>query len=162
MYFNLETNRLYLRPLAVSDAIFMKELLNTEGWLKNIGDRNIHTIADAEAYILKINENKHYFYHVSLLKETNIPIGVVTFMHRAQYHWPDIGFALLPLYAKQGYSYEAANAYLNEIKKQKSITTVLGFTLQDNIASIRLLEKLGLRFVHFFEEAGESLSLYRL
>ena len=46
---NLETDRLLLREYTLSDAPFIFKLMNSEGWLKNIGDRNIKTIEDAEA-----------------------------------------------------------------------------------------------------------------
>ena len=47
----LYTSRLLLRELNENDAPFILELLNTEGWLRYIGDRHIHTIADAVKYI---------------------------------------------------------------------------------------------------------------
>jgi len=47
----LETERLTLRPLTTGDAAFILELVNDPDWLRNIGDRNVHTLADAERYI---------------------------------------------------------------------------------------------------------------
>ena len=47
----LETERLLLRNIEVTDAPFFFELFNSEGWLKYIGDRNIKTVADAEQQI---------------------------------------------------------------------------------------------------------------
>ncbi len=40
--YNQKTNRLTLRKLEEKDCSFILELLNTEGWLKFIGNRNVH------------------------------------------------------------------------------------------------------------------------
>jgi [ribosomal protein S5]-alanine N-acetyltransferase len=50
----IETNRLVLKSLKLDDFSFIKNLVNTEGWIKFIGDRNIKTNDDAENYIKKI------------------------------------------------------------------------------------------------------------
>lgn len=59
---NYVTQRLKLDPLAAGDAPFIMELVNTAGWLRFIGDRHIHSLADAMAYIRKINENPDIVY----------------------------------------------------------------------------------------------------
>ena len=48
----LQTERLILRKLDESDSAFIIELLNSPGWLKFIGDRNVRTTEEAENYIL--------------------------------------------------------------------------------------------------------------
>ncbi|HEX4858454.1 MAG TPA: GNAT family N-acetyltransferase, partial [Usitatibacteraceae bacterium] len=48
----LATERLRLRPMTADDAPFILELLNEPAWLRFIGDRNVHTLDDARAYIL--------------------------------------------------------------------------------------------------------------
>ena len=47
----IETERLFLRKITIDDATFMLELLNTPTWLQFIGDRNVHSIEDAENYL---------------------------------------------------------------------------------------------------------------
>jgi [ribosomal protein S5]-alanine N-acetyltransferase len=159
---HLTTERLHIKPINLSDAAFIKELLNTEDWITYIGERNINSLADAEAYIQKIAESEDFFYHVLQLKKDNTPIGVVTFVKRPQFNYPDIGFALLPQYYKKGYSYEGAQAYLNEVTKLTPYEKIYGYTLQHNTASIKMLEKLGLQFVHFFTDNDEELALYEI
>lgn len=48
---SIATERLVLKPTTVEDAAFILELLNSPKWLKFIGDRNVKSIAEAEAYI---------------------------------------------------------------------------------------------------------------
>ena len=50
-YHSFETERLLIQPLTKADAPHLLALMNTPKWIKNIGDRNVHTIAEAAAYI---------------------------------------------------------------------------------------------------------------
>lgn len=43
-----ETERLLLKPTDLEDAEFILQLLNSESFIKYIGDRNVRTIEDAE------------------------------------------------------------------------------------------------------------------
>ena len=50
-YVTFETERLLVQPTNEADAAFILELMNTPKWIKYIGQRNVHTEADALAYI---------------------------------------------------------------------------------------------------------------
>lgn len=47
----LETERLILRQFTIDDTKFILELVNSQGWIANIGDRNIKTDEQAKAYL---------------------------------------------------------------------------------------------------------------
>lgn len=162
MYIELETDRLLIRPITIRDHGFILTLVNTPGWLKFIGDRNVRNILDAESYIQKIISNKNFFYHVFEIKEIGQPIGIITFLKRDNQEFPDIGFALLPEFEKQGYTYEAARKYLDEIISRKLSRKVIGITVPDNENSIKLLKKLGLEFQHDTTKNGETISLFSM
>lgn len=157
---NICTERLFIRPLSKKDAQFIFELLNTERWIRYIGNRNIHSETDALAYIRKINENPDTTYHTVTLTETNVPIGLVTLIKRDYLDFRDIGFAFLPACSGKGYAYEAAKAVLENQAKSNNAETLLAVTLPDNTASIKLIEKLGLKFDRIIERDNESLYLY--
>jgi RimJ/RimL family protein N-acetyltransferase len=160
MDLHFETERLLIRPIEISDAEFMLQLLNTEGWLKFIGDRNVHSIEEAAAYIQKFITNPNFHYHTIYLKSSNIPIGVLSFLKRDEYEFPDLGFALLPNFERSGFAYEAASAYLNHFKSSSEIKQIIGITKENNIKSIQLLEKLGFSFNNKSQE--EALSIFML
>ena len=101
MNLNLETERLYIRPLMIKDVDFILQLLNSKGWIQFIGDRNVKDIKAANDYIQRILLNNKFFYSVFEIKETNTPIGIVTFLYRENKNYPDIGFAMLPEYEKK-------------------------------------------------------------
>src|SRR5215471_5672532 len=76
------TDRLSLRALAVSDSQFIFNLVNTEGWQKFIGDRNIKSHADAISYIKNIIADPNVDYWVVRHQNGEVPIGVITFIKR--------------------------------------------------------------------------------
>ena len=48
----IESERLFLRPLTLEDDEFILQLLNTDGFIKYIGDRNVKTIEQAKNYLM--------------------------------------------------------------------------------------------------------------
>ncbi|WP_310993907.1 GNAT family N-acetyltransferase [Aequorivita marina] len=161
---NLETERLTITKYTRNDAAFIYKLMNSEGWLKNIGDRNIKTVQEAEAYLLKNylpSYSQHGFgpYLVSLKDGT--PIGSAGFYKRTDLNHPDVGFAFLPAFFSKGYAFEAANAVMKYASEELGIQKVLGFTLPNNKGSIKLLKKLGLSESGIYTyEDGEELVLF--
>ena len=113
-------------------------------------------------YIQKILDNTNYFCHVFKLKQTQEPLGIVTFIFRDNQKHPDIGFAMLPEYEKKGYAYEATKGYLNEIVRKGRFEKILGITSPANTNSQRLLEKLGLNFQEKSIQENAELLIYSL
>lgn len=156
----INTTRLLIDALTVNDHAFIFELLNTEGWVNFIGQRNIHTKDDAVAYINKILSNKNLHYQVARLQKNNTPIGLVTLIKRDYLAHHDIGFAFLPAFTGQGYACEATVAILQQIKTNPAHSRLLATTVPQNTASIRLITKLGLQFQEPITEQGELLHVY--
>jgi RimJ/RimL family protein N-acetyltransferase len=154
VYITLQTERLLLRPIDLKDASFIFELLNTEDWLKFIGDRNVLDESDAEEYIQQLQQRLNSYYNVFELKGTKKAIGVITFLHREEEQFPDIGFALLPDFQNKGYTTEAARAYMRKIEKSGKYDNIIALTMPKNERSIRVIEKLG--FSHQFDAVKES------
>lgn len=153
------TKRLVIEPLSEKDASFIFELLNTDGWIKYIGNRNINSIVDALDYIKAVNEKNHKTsgnIWTVRLKETNIAIGIITFIERDYLDFNDIGFAFLPAFCNKGYAYEATKVVLEHL----AVETVFAITLPENKYSIKLIEKLGLKFERIIEQNNEKLHLY--
>ena len=143
---SLSTDRLNLEKLTPSDYDFIKSLVNSKGWIDNIGDRNIHSKNDALEFINKILETEDFFYWVVRIKDTNTPIGIISFLKRSYLENFDIGFAFLPYFTNNGYAFEAANAVLSMVSNLPEFNIVLATTLHSNKSSIKLLTKLGFAF----------------
>jgi len=158
---HLETSRLLIRPIDLTDASFMYELVNTEGWIRFIGDRNVGDLKAAETYIRGLQENPNIHYHTVDLKESREPIGVVTLIKREEEEQPDIGFAFLPQQQKQGDAFEASKAFLDAVCASDTFDQLIAITLSDNGASIHLLERLGFSLLKEVKREEEELRYYR-
>lgn len=146
----LETERLSLRQFTVDDAQFILTLLNEPSFLRYIGDKQVRNLEDAEAYILNgpvasYKRNGFGLYLVEL-KESYTPIGMCGFLKRDELPDPDIGFAFLPEFWRNGFAFEAAAALLEDARQRLKLERILAITSLDNEASIKLLHRLGFRF----------------
>ena len=164
MKYFLETERLIIRQFDLSDAAFIMQLLNSPGWLEYIGDRNIRTTDDAEAYLangpIKSYGTNGFGISMVLLKEGETPIGACGLLKRDYLEDADIGFAFMPEYLGKGYGYESAEAIINYAKGELNISHIKAFTVPNNIPSINLLKKLGFGFEKTFKIPGEEEELF--
>src|SRR5450755_3988241 len=126
------TGRLNLEKLNIDDYDFINVLVNSKGWIENIGDRNIHSKNDAIVYINKILETENFFYWVVRTKDANTSIGIISFLKRSYLENFDIGFAFLPQFSNNGYAFEAAKAVLFMVSKLPEFNIVLATTLYSN------------------------------
>ncbi len=145
-----ETKRLLLSKITVHDAPFILDLMNSPGWLKYIGDRNVKSVAQARNYIknnqLKCYDDFGFGYYKMLLKSENLKsIGTTGLLKRDTLNDVDIGFSLLPNYHGNGYGFEASNTIMKLAKTKFNITEICAITLPHNKPSIDLLEKLGMK-----------------
>ncbi|MBT8262347.1 MAG: GNAT family N-acetyltransferase [Bacteroidia bacterium] len=159
----LTTDRLQIRPYTLGDAAFVLELLNSPEWMANIGDRGIKTLTDAENYIETkyLPQYSEYGYGAYVTEKigTDEIVGTCGIYNRPDLDHPDIGFALLPQYAKQGYAFEAAYAVKEYAKNTLKFETLYGITLPSNTNSIRLLEKLGFNNIDRIRIEGDPEEL---
>lgn len=157
---SLSTERLVLKPLTINDSQFIRELVNTPGWLRFIGERNVHSEEDAVKYIQKILSNPNINYWVVKARTVNSSLGVVTLIKRNYLEYHDIGFAFLPDSFGRGYAKEAALSLLNHVFSTGNHSHIQAITLPDNQSSIALLEKLGFVFETEIEEENEKQKVY--
>ncbi len=132
------TERLLLRRAEETDAAFFLALLNSPGWLTYIGDRDVHTEAQAADYIrnriMPVYQTPGQGSYIAEVRETGAPVGFVG---------------------------EASRAILAR-REVRALPELLAITQPDNERSRRLLEKLG--FVGGSGTAsveGSELLLYR-
>ncbi len=150
----IETRRLRLRPLVVSDAGFILNLLNQPTWLRFIGDKHVHTLDQARRYLeqgpmASYQRSGFGLYRASLKAVSEFdetPIGICGLIKRDTLADVDIGFAFLPEFCGAGYAFEAAAATLDYAHASAGLRKVVAITAPDNHRSIRLLQKLGMTF----------------
>ena len=146
----VETERLRLRTLRLSDAAFYLELLNTPDFIAQIGDRNIRTVKAARESIrngpLAMQAERGHSIYLVELKEGGMPIGMSGLIKRDTLDDVDLGYAFLPAYFGKGYAHEAALAVLRHAQHGIGLARVVAITSPGNEASSKVLAKVGMRF----------------
>ena len=164
----LETKRLRLRHLVEGDAAFIRKLVNDSDFLRYIGDNGVQTDADAVAYIqngpVASYERFGFGLNAVELVGTNELIGICGLLKRDSLPDPDVGFAFLPEFRRQGYAVESAFAVVYHARNSLGVTRVLAITTPDNAGSVRVLEKIGMRFERMISvnEDEPELKLFAL
>jgi len=133
------------------DAPFYYELVNDPTWLEHIGDKGVRSLDDArraisEGPMAMQAEHGHSLYVMERFSDGR-PLGLCGLIKRVTLPAVDIGYAIRPAYFGQGYTYEAAAAVLSYAREQLKLPCLMGITSPTNVNSIRLLEKLGLRYI---------------
>lgn len=143
-----ETERLIIRPTLEEDAKLIYELMNSPKFIKYVGDREINSIDDAKKHIQtkllsQLSELGYSSY--SLVKKADEEkVGICGLYSREGVDGIDIGFGLLPQYEGFGYALEASQRILKAAFEEFEIRKIKAITSKNNLASQRLLEKLGL------------------
>ena len=156
----LESDRLRLRRLTTADGEFMLGLLNEPSFIANIGDRGVRTLEGARKYLVDgpiASYAKHgYGLYMVELKATGEPIGICGLVKRDYLEDADIGFAFLPPFWSQGYAFESAAAVKTFALETLGLGRVLAITSQDNVGSIKVLEKIGLKFAGMIRPPADA------
>ncbi len=162
----IETRRLKIRWLEVGDAAFIYTLVNDPMWIRYIGDKNVSNLEDAISYIetvpLEMYQNLGFgLNHVSL-REDGTAIGICGLLKRETLDDVELGFALLPEFRRRGYTFEAATAILEHGRTRLGIARIVAILAPDNVASAKLLCKLGFEFENSFQKEPnlDKLNLY--
>ena len=158
----LRTARLMLREFSFEDDGFILELLNEPGFLRFIGDKGVRTLADAREYLQKgpmdsYRLNGFGLYAVRIGESgAAAPVGMCGLVKREGLNDPDIGFAFLAQYCGKGYAVEAAAAVLDHGRRVLKLPRILAITSPDNWGSIKVLEKIGLKFERLMRLTEDS------
>ncbi len=159
------TPRLTLRELRGSDAAFILELLTSASFRRWIGERGVHDLASAQAYIEQgptASYARHGFGLWLIERRADAAaLGLCGLLRRDTLDDVDIGYALLDRHRGQGYALEAAQACLAWAKRRGHVR-IVAIVRPDNQPSIRLLERLGMRYERSLppDATGQPLALY--
>ena len=153
--FELETERLILRHMNHDDLDGMFELDSNPIVHKYLGNKPLKTKEESKAYIasnIDQHKTRGIARWVAIEKATGDFIGWsglrlnsdITFNNTTNFY--DVGYRFIPRYWGKGYATEssivALDYFFNVMKKE----TLCGIAEVDNIASNRVLQKIGLQF----------------
>lgn len=140
----MHTQRLIIRHGQISDASFILNLLNQPSFYRYIADKGIYTTQQAEEYLQKAfidSHQQHGFGPYIVTNKRGVAMGMVGLFQRDALAVPDIGFAFLEQYTRQGFAYEAAAKLLQQY--QGKFRQIAAIADAENSASHGLLNKLG-------------------
>ena len=159
---HIKTERLVLRPFEVDDAAAIARLLNDNEIARMF--RSISYPFTTQNAVDWIAENNGAGVMLQIIEKTGAMVGFIGIVHGQ----PHLHYGLGRAYWGKGYVTEAAEAFLNEVHAIHKFDTIAAGAMFDNIASQRVLEKLG--FVRNGEKMHKTagrveeapLFLYRL
>lgn len=160
----IETSRLILRPMKQKDAAFLLSLLNSPDWLKWIGNRNVHTLKAAKTYIfsrMTVQWNEKGFGNFLVIQKSDMAkVGACGIYARPGLDNPDLGYAFLSPYYGRGYATEAALAVRDFGIEKCGLKLLAAITLPENIASQRVLQKIGFKHKENIMMEVEEMMLF--
>lgn len=159
----IRTDRLELRWLTPDDASLMYAIWNSPDFIRHVGDRNIRTLDDAsdalaEGALRSYSDLGYGPFRVGLRDGT--AIGICGLFKRDDFDAPDIGYAILPPWYRQGYAFEAASAVLGHCDDTLRLDRILAIVSPDNAPSVLLLKKLGMRRVEGRSYNESTVDIY--
>lgn len=156
----LTTERLLLREAVDGDAAFLLALLNSDGFIANIGDRGVRTEAAAEAYIAEriLGSYQTHGFGMWIVEPLGggAAIGLAGLVKRDGLDVPDVGYAFLPEAWGQGYAQEAAAGVMNHARTSLGIQSLAAITSPENVASMAVLRKIGFVYQGLIELPGHD------
>lgn len=151
----LQTPRLILRQFLPTDAAAMYRLNADPEVIRYTGDQPFSSEATALKFLQDYDQYRlnGYGRWAMILKSNHEFIGWCGLRYDSQTNETDLGFRLFTNYWNQGLATEAAKACIDYGFTQLQLKELVGRVMKANTASIRVLEKAGMKFwkEHEFE-----------
>jgi RimJ/RimL family protein N-acetyltransferase len=143
----LMTERLLLKEFELSDANEMFDLNSDTDVIKFTGDKPFKNIEEAQALITNYDQYEKYKMGrwTVLAKQTNEYLGWCGLKYHEDVKEVDIGFRFHQKYWGRGYATESAAACLKYGFENLNLNRIIGRVLKENMASIKVLEKIGMK-----------------
>ena len=156
----IETDRLLLREFTIDDARAVYEFGSNVEVQKYTGDELLTSLERAEEIIKNVilKDYKKYGYGrwAVIFKPDKKLIGFAGLKYLPEFGETDIGFRFLPQYWGRGIATEASRGIIKYGFKNLNIKRIIGIAMPENIASCRVLEKVGLKLYQIAEYDGDG------
>ncbi|MEY2519421.1 MAG: hypothetical protein QOF24_1180 [Verrucomicrobiota bacterium] len=162
----LETDRLLVREYVEEDAEAFFTLNTDPEVLRFVPDKALLNVDQARQLLIDhpiADYRKHGFGRgASILKATGEQIGFAGLKYLEELGEVDVAYRLLPAYWGQGLATETALASVRYGFADLGLKRIIGLVMSENIASVRVLEKTGLRYVATVSLRSQQFSKYIL
>ena len=142
-----ETDRLVHRAFTAGDAQAFFALNSNPQVMRFTGEPALASLSAAQRAIAHYPDFRTVGFGrwACVLKETQAVIGFCGLKYLADFDVVDVGYRFLPEYWGRGLATEACCASLQFGFSELGLNNIVGFVLPENIASIRVLEKVGMQ-----------------
>ncbi|WLI90227.1 GNAT family N-acetyltransferase [Massilia sp. R2A-15] len=160
----LETPNLYLRRFTLDDAQAYLPLVSMPEVLRYIGEPAQTSVEGARQILLNY-PMRHYEVHgfgrmACVEKSSGRLVGFSGLKFVEHLQEVDIGYRFLPECWGKGYATESARALLQDGVRTHRLERIVGLVMPENLASARVLSKLGLSFERTIREDDTDVHLY--
>ncbi len=159
-----ETERLILRESIIDDAPDLFEMNSDTEVLKYTGDAAFRSVEETEELIRNYRDYEKYGYGrwTTIVKATNEVIGFCGLKYLEDIYETDLGYRWKKKHWGKGYATEAGSACLQYGFDKLNLKQVIAQVLKDNGASIRVLEKLGMKYWKVLDTEENPGLFYRI
>jgi ribosomal-protein-alanine N-acetyltransferase len=173
MQFYIETERLILRDLQPTDVDGIFELDTNQivhQYLEKNPIKTKQQAVEIVQFITKQYKELGIGRFATIEKSTGdfigwsglkLNIGEKEALNGKQ-NFYDIGYRFIPRFWRKGYATESSKATLDFGFKKLNLETIYGAAEIDNIASNKILQKIGLQFINKFDFEGTKANWYEL
>lgn len=160
----LETNRVLLRKFDISDAVNFYELNSNPNVIKYTGNSAFKDVNEARKFLENYSDYQRNGYGrwAVINKSTNQFLGWCGLKYDEDLDETDIGFRFFEHFWNQGFATESAKACIDYGFNELHLKTIVGRAMKENMASIKVLEKIGLKFEKAFDFDGQEGVVYKI
>lgn len=160
----LETARLILRPFVVDDAADFYRLNSDPEVLRYTGDQPPASVEDARLGLLErpLADYRRYGFGrwACVLKATGQFIGFAGLKYVPELSEVDLGYRLSREFWGQGMATEAGRASVAHGFDELGLRRIIGLVEPRHLASVRVLEKCGMKYEGMVDYRGEPVAQY--
>lgn len=161
---NIETERTIMRKLSKEDALDFYNLNLDEEVLKYTGDQPFENIQASIDFLTNYDQYEKYGVgRLAVIDKTTLKfIGWCGLKYSLDKNEYDIGFRFFKNYWNNGFATETAKKCLEYGFDELKIERIVGRAMHENIGSIKVLEKIGMKFKENFDFEGHRGVIYEL
>ena len=157
----LQTERLIVRNFKPTDLASLIDMFADEEVMRYIGPRRAMTEAEAEGWLTNIlqRQDTDLTRYAVALKENDELIGAAGLIEEDGIK--DFGYYFRRKYWGYGYALEACSALIRYIEDELHLNDYQIFIADENVHSLKMIEKLGMQAFEAINKSGEQGHLYK-
>ena len=160
----IETERTYLRHLTADDALNFYNLNTNTEVLKYTGDVPFENIDAARNFLKAYDQYQKYSVGrmAVISKAEKEFIGWCGLKYSPELDEYDLGFRFFRKFWNMGYATETAKACIDFGFDKLKLNKIVGRAIKENVASIRVLEKIGMVYQKELNLNGQIWVIYEI